>query len=605
MNRTSFASVERKTIVYGIIISMLVIYAIRLFTLQIIETERFDLKSSDNSIKAIEQPPLRGVFYDRNFKLLIENMPAYTVRITPSEYDTVNNAMIESALGLNHGFIKNLLERNKTYSKYIPLKVKRGADFFSIGWIEENKEHLPGVDYIIEMQRNYPANVMGSHVFGYSKEISSSQLKKEDDYYKPGDIIGYSGLEKKYEKDIRGVKGYNYILVDSRRREVDKFNGGDNDVPSIKGADLVLGLDLDLMRIAEEELEGKSGAVVAIDPKTGEVLCMVSKPDYDLNKFSYVTPREYLNELIKNPLKPQFNRATMAAHPPGSTFKLLMAIAALELGIINENTTLFCGGGFTFGRFFKCHGADGSINVVRAIEKSCNTFFYQLSLKIGLKNLHEFAKRFNLGRKTGIDIAEESPGLIPNEAYYEKIYGKNWPLGIVVSLGIGQGEISVTPLQLAFFTALVANNGSSYVPHLVKGYLDNDKEFHPITFEKVETGVSQKTFDIVKKGMFDVVQGYGTGRSIRIPGVNISGKTGTAQNPHGKDHAWFTCFAPSEDPQIAIAVLVENVGFGATHAAPIAKKLIESYLKDYISNNLKKNITQSPTTINEENINAN
>jgi len=570
-------SIDRKKIIYALMIVIFLVYSIKLFQMQIIQHEEYDEKSSGNSIKAIEQIPLRGAFWDRNMKLLVENIPAYTVRITPYEYEKKNNKILEAILELDSGYINNLLYRNKEYSKHLPLKVKRGVDFSAIAWIEENIETLPGVDYIIELQRGYPAGVMGAHVFGYSKEISPQKLKQEKDYYNPGDLIGFTGLEKYYEKEIRGVKGYNYVLVDAKRREVGKYKDGKKDVESIKGKDLVLGIDVNLQKIAEEELKGKSGAVVAIEPKTGEILAMVSAPDFDLNQFSYVTPKSYLQKLYTDPLKPQFNRSTMAAHPPGSTFKILCAIAGLELGVINENSTLFCGGGFTFGRFFKCHGAHGSVNVIHAIEKSCNTFFYQLIFKIGLDRLAQFAWKFGLGHKTGVDINEESAGLIPTSKYYEKIYGKNWPQGIMVSLGIGQGEISTTPLQLAFYTALIANNGKSFIPHLVKGYLDENKKFVPLKYPEVNTNVSQKTFDIVKQGMFLVVQGSGTGTSIRIPDLPISGKTGTAQNPHGKDHAWFICFAPSDNPKIAIAVLVENAGFGATWAAPIAKKLILKY----------------------------
>ena len=570
---------ERKKIFYGIIIAVVSVYIFKLFQMQILAHAQFDAKASDNSIKAIEQIALRGVFYDRNMKLLVENTPAYTVRITPAEYDTSLNRKLETILDLGNGFIQNMLFKNRVYSKFIPLRVKRGADFSAIAWIEENNEHLSGVDYIIEMQRGYPNGAMGSHVFGYSKEISPQQLKKENQYYQPGDLIGSIGLEKKYEQDLRGEKGYNYILVDSRRREVGKYKNGLNDLPSQKGKDLVLSIDGELQKIAEEELNGRAGAVAAIEPSTGEVIVLASSPQFDLNQFSYVTPREYVRQLLNDPLKPQFNRASMAAHPPGSTFKLLCAVAALDLGVITPSTTLYCGGSFTYGRTFKCHGSHGSLNVIQAIEKSCNVFFYQLIFKIGLDNLKDYATRFGFGKKLGIDINEEVKGLIPNSVYYEKIYGKNWPHGILPSLGIGQGEINVTPLQLANYCSLIANNGKSFVPHLVKGYLDENKKFHSFKFKEVNTGIKQSVFDIVKEGMFRVVNGAGTATNIRINDIHIAGKTGTAQNPHGKDHALFVAFAPYENPKIAVAVLIENAGFGATWAAPIAKKIIETYVR--------------------------
>jgi len=571
--------IDRNKVFYAIIIAVVSIYVFKLFDMQILAYDQFNTKASDNSIKAIEQIALRGVFYDRNMKLLVENTPAYTVRVTPAEYDTSLNRKLESVLDLDEGYISNMLFKNRIYSKFVPLRVKRGADFSSIAWIEENKEHLPGVDYIIEMQRGYPMGVMGSHLFGYSKEISPQQLKKEDNYYQPGDLIGAIGLEKHYEKDLRGEKGYNYILVDSRRREVGKYKNGVNDVPSQKGKDLVLSIDGELQKIAEEELNGRPGAVAAIEPSTGEVMVLASSPEFDLNQFSYVTPKDYLKQLMDDPLKPQYNRATMSAHPPGSTFKLLCALAALDLGVITPSTTLYCGGSFNYGRTFKCHGAHGAVNVISAIEKSCNVFFYQLIFKIGLDRLKSYADRFGLGHKLGIDINEEVRGLIPNSAYYERIYGKDWPKGILVSLGIGQGEVNVTPLQLANYCALIANNGKGFVPHIVKGYLDEDKKYHPYTFKAVDTGIKQSVFDMVKEGMFRVVNGAGTATNVRISDIHIAGKTGTAQNPHGKDHSLFVAFAPYEHPTIAVAVLVENAGFGATWAAPIAKKIIETYVR--------------------------
>ncbi|RPI71493.1 MAG: penicillin-binding protein 2, partial [Ignavibacteriales bacterium] len=426
------------------------------------------------------------------------------------------------------------------------------------------------------------------------KEISPQQLDKENDYYKPGDYVGHNGIEKTYETFLRGTKGYNYVLVDSKRKEIGRYHDGTEDVSSIKGNDLVLSIDADVQRVAEEELKNHSGAVVAIEPKTGEIIALVSAPEYDLSKFAYVTSRDFLNQLYTDPSKPLFNRATMSVKPPGSTFKLMAAVAALDMGVITEETTIYCGGGFTYGRFFRCHGGvHGSLNVVHAIEKSCNTFFYTLIYRIGLDKWKEYAEKFGFNSKNGIDIGEEVAGLIPDSKYYEKIYGEKWPRSIMASLGIGQGEVSVTPLQLAQYTALIANNGRTYAPHIVKGYLDNStKEFIPFQFKEINMNVSQKAFEIVKKGMYLVVQGAGTATRIRIKDIDIAGKTGTAQNPHGKDHAVFVCFAPFDDPKIAIAVVVENVGFGGTWAAPIGKKMIEAYL---LKDSLKKEKQLVPT----------
>jgi penicillin-binding protein 2 len=548
--------------------------------MQILEQKVYDVKSADNSIKGIEQIPLRGVFLDRNGKVVVSNIPAYTLRITPSYYDNRLNKFLEAMLEVNPGYIEKILRNNRIYSKYVPIRIKRGIDFKVVSWLEENSEHLPGVDYIVEMQRGYPAGIMGSHMFGYTKEISPQNLEKEKDYYQPGDYVGHNGIEKTYEKFLRGEKGYNYILVDSKRKEIGKYKEGRDDVSSIKGHDLMLSIDADVQKAAEEGLKDKNGAVVAIEPKTGEIIALVSSPNYDLNQFSYTTSRDFLNNLYSNSDRPLFNRATMSVKPAGSTFKLISAIAALDMGIITPSTTIYCGGGFTFGRFFKCHGGThGSLTVIHAIEKSCNTFFYNLIYKIGIDKWNEYAERFGFTKKTGVDIGEEVAGLIPDSKYYEKIYGPKWPRSIMASLGIGQGEISVTPIQLAQYVAIIANNGTSYTPHIVKGYIDDKtKKLVPLKYAEVSTGVKKEVFDIIKEGMFLVVQGAGTATGVRMKEFQIGGKTGTAQNPHGKDHALFICFAPFDDPKIAIAVVVENVGFGSTYAAPIAKNMLEAYL---------------------------
>lgn len=587
MRDNSFASSKRRSIVYFILVTTFAILVFRLFQMQIVQQKAYEEKSADNSVKSVEQIPLRGIFLDRNGEVLVSNIPAYTLRITPANYDRSLNKILETILEVEPGYVDKILYNNRIYSKYIPIRIRRGIDFRVVAWLEENSQHLPGVDYIVEMQRGYPVGIMASHIFGYNKEIDPLQLEKEDEYYRPGDYVGHNGLEKTYEEFLRGTKGYKYMLVDSKRKEIGKYHEGNEDVSSIKGHDLVLSIDADVQRVAEEEFKDKKGAVVAIEPATGEILAILSSPQYDLTRFAYVTSREFLNKLYQDKDKPLFNRATMSVKPPGSTFKLLAAVAALDMGVITPETKIYCGGGFTFGRYFKCHGGPhGSLDVEHAIEKSCNTFFYNLIYKIGLDKWAEYARRFGFGSKTGVDIGEEVAGLIPDSKYYENIYGPKWPRSIMASLAIGQGETSVTPIQLAQYVALIANGGKSFVPHLVKGYIDEEtKQLVPFKFKQINVGVKQEVLDIVKHGMFLVVNGYGTATWIRMKDIKIAGKTGTAQNPHGKDHALFVCFAPYEKPEIAIAVVVENVGFGSTYAAPIAKKLIEAYL---LKDKLKK-----------------
>ncbi len=593
MKSESFASLQRRTIIYFAILISVAVVGFRLFEMQILNNESYELKSSDNSIKQVVISPLRGIFYDRNMEVLVRNSPAYTLRITPSNYDKNLNNLLETVIDADSGFISSILEKNKHFSKYLPIKIKKGIDFNVVAWIEENSDNLPGVDYIIEMHRNYPAGVSGSHMFGYIKEISAKQLEVEKEYYRQGDNVGHNGIEKTYEKDLRGTKGKRFILVNSKRKNIGSYKNGADDDPSLKGRDLVLTIDADVQRVAEEEFIGKRGALVAIEPSTGEILALVSAPDYDLNQFSYLTSKDFLSKLYSDPEKPLFNRATMSVKPPGSTFKMFEAITALDLGLITTSTTFFCGGGFTYGRFFKCHGSHGSVNVITAIEKSCNTFFYQLIYKIGMERWKQYAERFGFNNKTNIDIGEESKGLIPDEKYYEKIYGEKWPRSIMASLGIGQGEVSVSPIQLVQYVALLANNGKTFEPHFVKGYFDEvASELMKYKFKEKNVDIEQKYFDIVKEGMFLVVNGKGTATHIRSEDFEICGKTGTAQNPHGEDHALFVGFAPYENPQIAFAIVVENVGFGGTHAAPIAKKIVEVYL-----NKLKRNKSKLDETI--------
>jgi penicillin-binding protein 2 len=568
-----------------IIIISTAVLGFRLFQMQILNQTSYQDKATDNSIKSIEQIPLRGVFYDRNFKLLVNNVPAYTLRITPADYDKNLNSFIETILEVDSGYVNNILYQYKNFSKYLPIKIKRGISFDAVAWIEENSLNLPGVDYIVEMHRGYPGGINGSHIFGYLKEISQKRLSKENEYYNQGDNIGNTGIEKTYENHLRGSKGNKFVIVNSRRKVIDAFNNGSEDIPAVKGSDLILTIETNSQRIAEEEFKGKKGALVAIDPATGDILALVSAPEFDLNEFSYITSINYLKTLYNDPGKPLFNRATTSIQSPGSTYKILSAIAAIDMGVITTSTTFFCSGGITFGRLFKCHGVHGNVNVITAIEKSCNSFFYQLIPKIGIDNWAKYGRLLGFDSITGIDIGEENAGLIPDEEYYKNSYGPEWPRSIMLSLSIGQGEVSVTPLQLAQYTALISNNGKGYQPHLVNGIVyESNSKVVDFDYTAIDVDIDQKIFDIVKEGMFLVVNGEGTATHLRWGEYEISGKTGTAQNPHGEDHAWFIAFAPFDDPKIAIAVLVENVGFGGTHAAPIAKKVIEAYL-----NSLKEN----------------
>lgn len=573
---------KRKNIYY--FFSFLVVFLItgRLVQLQVLNPERFDKEASKNSVKTIISIPARGLMFDRNNKLLIDNKPSYSVTITKSEFDTLNILAVAELLNISQEELRDFLKDIEGTNRFIPSRITRDVDFKVISYIEENWDRLKGVDYSIEPIRLYLTDLRASHIIGYAKEISKQMLQKQEgNYYIQGDMIGTTGLEASYEKYIRGEKGFEFILQDSRGREMGKLNDGKNDVPPKSGYDLILTIDSELQKYAENLLGSRKGGIVAIDPNNGEILTLVSKPDYDLNYFSGKLSPEIWNQLNTDPDKPLFNRATLSKYPPGSTYKMVSALASLQEGIMKINSTIPCEGSFRFGdKVFKDHGAFGSIGFVTSIEHSSNVFYYKLALKIGLENWTKYGRMFGFGSKTGIDIPEETKGLLPSVEYYNKVYGpKGWTQGYLVSLGIGQGELGVSPIQMALYCSILANSGTFHQPHLVRMMKDpSSGEIIPVNFKKHELGIKKEYFNIIRRGMFLVVNGNGTARGIRTSLVEIAGKTGTAQNPHGRDHSWFIAFAPYDNPKIAICVMVENAGFGASVAAPIAQRIILKYL---------------------------
>ncbi|MGK9367784.1 penicillin-binding protein 2 [Melioribacter sp. Ez-97] len=587
MKEQIFGRDVRRRILYVIIISFFIVSFIQLFNMQVLQGSVYTVKANENSVKPIYQTAPRGILYDRNNNILVGNEPSFTLRITPDKYDTSLNRYLETILGFDRGYLSGLLEKNKRMSPYVPVRIAKNVDYKVIAWYEENAEKLPGVDYVIETRRDYSFGVRGSHIFGYLREINKNQLEKMAGY-SLGDEIGYAGIEKNYESVLRGEKGIQYLLVDSHQKTIGRYNSGKSDIAPTKGYDLVLTLDKYTQQVAESLFTDKRGALVAIEPSTGEILAMVSSPMYDLENFSSMNFSKVWKELNEDEDKPLFNRATMSIYSPGSTFKMVAAIAGLEEGIITEKTRFFCNGGYYFGdRFFKCLHYHSNTDLTTSIEKSCNAYYYQLALKIGLDNWSKYAAKFGFGRKTGIDIGEETSGLLPTKQYYENAFGKDrWPKGILLSLGIGQGELSVTPLQLAQYAALLANYGKSAKPHLVKGILKKGK-FQGIEPQYFDIGISRRSFDIVRHAMYLVVNGAGTATNIRLPDIKIAGKTGTAQNPHGDDHSIFIGFAPYENPKIAVAVVVENAGYGSTVAAPIARDVIKAYLNKHVDSDNK------------------
>lgn len=578
-DRPEFASRYRLWVVTGSILVLLAILLYRLYDIQFNQYDEFQKISEKNSVRRIARDPSRGLIYDRDFNIVVDNKPSYTLTITPFEYRWESLPLLCKLFNLDSNDVRQRVELGEQTAAFEPVKIARDIPFASISLLEEYKDQFVGVNYIIESQRKYNMQPNLTHLIGYTREISSSLLEKKKEYYRPGDLIGYNGLEAFYEEYLRGRKGFGYYTVNARGKVVESFDNGKSDISSIEGADIVLSIDFKLQSHVERLLRGKRGALVALDPRNGEVLAFASAPDYDLRPFSGAIPRDLFESILHDNDKPFYNRASQAAYAPGSTFKMLLAAGALQEGVIDELSTFYCPGSFYLaGVQFKCHGAHGNINVVRSIEQSCNVFFYQLVFKLGFTNLSKYGTLFHFGRKTGMDIADENPGVMPSEEYYNKRYGKLWNKGYLVSLGIGQGEINVTPLQLAAYTATIANGGTYYAPHAVHAVIDRTAggvRTLPLRSERLP--IDDWIWKIVQRGMRRVVTG-GTGTAAQLGGIEVAGKTGTAQN-RGRDHAWFVGYAPYRNPKIAVALIVENGGFGGDAAAPIAASAMGFYLR--------------------------
>ncbi|MBM4150451.1 MAG: penicillin-binding protein 2 [Ignavibacteria bacterium] len=573
---------DRILVLRVIVLAVLTIYVGRLAYLQIIQGNVYRLKAETQAIKEVTVDPFRGNIFDRNGERMVHNSPSFSISITPNEFEDSSIPLLASILQLKQDEIKQFVEDSKKISRVKPNKIYRDADWSIISLIEENHEFLPGVDISVESKRLYTIQGNMSHILGYSREINKRQIQTMGDYYAPGDIVGYAGLEKTYENFLRGTKGVQFVAVNSTGQKVSSFQEGKNDIQAEEGFDLRLGIDKPLQELSEKLLKGKRGGIVALDPNTGEIMALVSMPDYDIREFSGRTKSNLFSRLLKDEGKPLFNRATQTIYPPGSTWKLLMGIAALKEGIITPEKTIYCSGSYEFGsRSWKCHGSHGATNLQKAIHVSCNVFFNKIGPQLGIINFEKYGRDFGFGQKTFVDIPEDSKGKLPGEKFYKK---QNLSAGEIrgrlVNLGIGQGEIGVSPLQMAVYCASLANKGIIHQPHIVRSiYNRKTKQLQDVAYaSRKAITMSDDYWNVIHRGMYDVVNtGGGTALSAKVPGIAVCGKTGTAQNPHGEDHAWFIAFAPRENPRIALCVLVENAGFGGTVAAPIAQRLLTKF----------------------------
>jgi len=582
---------DRKYVINAIILSIGVICVFRLFYLQVIDNS-YKISANKNVLRYITEFPARGLVYDRNGKLLVYNEATYDLMVMPREVKNVDTAELCKLINISKETFKLRMERAKNYSSYVPSIFEREISKETYGFLQEKLYKFTGFYVQARTLRKYPLSI-AAHLLGYIGEVSPEIIIK-DNYYKPGDYIGVSGLERSYEKVLRGEKGLKVMMYDAFNKEKGSFRNGMYDSVSVAGEDLYTTIDADIQAYGEKLMANKRGSIVAIEPSTGEILAMVSSPTYDPNLLSgHDWSKNYYLLASDTKQKPLFNRALMAQYPPGSTFKLVNALIGQQLGVLRENTRYPCSLGFHMGNInVKCHSHPSPLDLEHAIEISCNSYFcYNFKAIIERSGFGDTRDAFNkwrslvmsfgFGKRFDDDLCNELSGNIPTPEHYDLIHGKNkWRALSIISLGIGQGEILETPLQLANLAAILANHGYYYIPHIVKG-LGKSKIIDKKFADKKSVAIDEKYFDIVLQGMHQSVEA-GTGTGAKIEGVEMAGKTGTAQNPHGEDHSVFILIAPINNPKIVVSVVVENGGWGATWAVPIASLIVEKYLKGKI-----------------------
>ncbi len=571
-----------------------VLFAIRLFYIQVVDTKYISLARS-NAIKEQDVYPTRGLIFDRNGKLIVYNQPIYDIMVVPRQTKGADTLKLCSLLNIPPEEFSSRMAKAKKYSYFKASVFAKQVSLEDYTRFQEYLYLFPGFYGQARSIRKYPYPV-GAVILGDIGEVSERQINSSNGYYRAGDYVGKNGIEQIYEKELGGIRGKKYVFVDVHNRVQGSFSKGEYDTLAVSGKNLISTLDIDLQIYGEELMKNKKGSIVAIEPSTGQILAMISSPGYDPNLLCGAIRGSNFKQLLKDPLKPLFNRPIMATYPPGSTFKTLVGLIALDLGVQEVNYTVPCNGMYFFsGLALHCsHHHPTATNIQYALNQSCNPYFWQtfrnsIERQTGKTSdsylkWQRYCNSFGLGNKTGIDLPGEVRGNIPSVKYYNKIYGENrWGTSTIISLGVGQGEILVTPLQLANMYAAVANHGYYYTPHLVKKFINVDKRAEEaFRAEKHLCMVNPETFVAVDEGLRSVVES-GTARGSAIPGVAMCGKTGTAQNPHGDDHSIFAGYAPYGNPKIAIAVVVENGGFGATFAGPIASLITEKYLNDTIA----------------------
>jgi penicillin-binding protein 2 len=574
------SGIDHRARVAGVFLFITFLFLVLVFVrFQLLKSMELRLKSDENRLRVLPLMPPRGVILDRNGKIMADNRPFYSVSLLPGPKDLLERELyiIARVFPEAHLDVPGILDQVRSYSAQ-PIRILERVATEALAVLEEHREMLPGLKIQSEPLRYYPFPEACSHVIGYVGKVSQQEVNGAGwREFRVGDYVGRSGIESRYDELLRGKWGASYFEVDVKGREVGPYKGKELDKP-LSGEYLTLTIDLDLQLAAHELFpeEGR-GAVVCIDPRNGEIRALYSKPTFDPNHLSRGLSSEMWKAISRDPTSPLLNRTIQSAYPPGSTFKTVTAVAAMEKGIFRDNLPeCVCYGGMYFGRrWFGCwkEGGHGHVGFIQGFAQSCDVYFYKLGIKVGLEDLTQSAMWLNLGTATGIDLPGEVGGLIPSTQWYDNTYGtSNWGRGVIMNLSIGQGELLVTPTQLARIYSVIANGGKLVTPRLT-----------PVDGEEVEASITfsdMNGMSLLSNALVEAVNGEsGTGRMAisSTTGEIVSGKTGTAQNPHGEDHALFVGFAPSEDPEILCVVIVEESGHGGSVAAPIVGRLLERY----------------------------
>ncbi|MCU0415627.1 MAG: penicillin-binding transpeptidase domain-containing protein [Cytophagaceae bacterium] len=588
---------ERSVVIQLIIATIALVFIVRLFFLQVLDSS-YKLEAEMLAIERVVDYPYRGEMYDRTGKLMVYNAPVFDIMVVFREFKLKDTLTFCNRFGLTkEEFVKKVKDlkdksKNIGYSANKPQPLFKQFSFEDFAHIQDYLADYKGLYTQARTVRayKYPS---AANALGYIAEISPNMLAKQTDgYYKQGDYIGFSGLEQFYEEELRGKRGVQFIMRDVKGVRKGRYRKGEYDTLSVSGKSLYTSLDIKLQQYGEQLMQNKIGSVVAIEPKTGEILAFISAPSYDPNMLAGRKYIQNYKSLESDPHKPLFNRPLMAMYPPGSIFKLAQALVGLQEKVITDRTQFPCDKSQV-----NCHPHPSPQDLRGAIQYSCNPYFYMVYKKLlnQEKNPNKFKDTeinfdawrehilsMGFGTKLAVDLPNVKRGIIPSNQYYDKIYGDlHWKFSTIYSLSIGQGEISVIPLQMANLAALIANKGYYYPPHFVR-YIGEDKKVPDAYRKPIRTSIDSSYFNPIIEGMERVVLG-GTAYWLQIKGITICGKTGTAENPHGDDHSVYIAFAPKDNPKIAIAVYAENAGFGAMTAAPIAHLMIEKYLKDTIT----------------------